>query len=134
MVLRASSRQSSKLPSTWMIRAPWMTAWANLPIAILPCGINTAHVIPALAAYAAAEAEVFPVEAHSTARWPRASASVTAMVIPRSLNDPVGFRPSTFRCTVHPVSSERRAAGSNGVPPSRRVTGCQFSPIGRRSR
>ena len=35
-----------------------MTAWASLPIAILPCGISTAQVIPARAAYAAAEAEV----------------------------------------------------------------------------
>ncbi len=44
-----------------------MTAWASLPIAILPCGISTAQVISPRAAYAAAEAEVLPVEAHSTA-------------------------------------------------------------------
>ncbi len=79
------------------MRAPCMTAWASLPIAILPCGTSTAQPIFALAAYAAAEAEVLPVEAHSTACWPRASASVTAIVIPRSLNDPVGLRPSTLR-------------------------------------
>ena len=80
-----------------MILAPCITAWASLPIAILPCGISTAHVIFAFAAYAAAEAEVLPVEAHSTACWPRARASVIAIVMPRSLNDPVGFRPSTLR-------------------------------------
>ncbi len=49
-VLRASSRQSSKLPSTCTIRAPCATAWASLPSAILPCGTSTAHVIPARAA------------------------------------------------------------------------------------
>lgn len=79
--LRASSRQSSKLPSTWMILAPCMTAWASLPIAILPCGISTAHVMPARAAYAAAEADVLPVDAHSTACLPLAADSVTATVI-----------------------------------------------------
>lgn len=49
-ILRANSRQSSKLPSIWMILAPCMTACASLPIAILPCGINTAQVMPARAA------------------------------------------------------------------------------------
>jgi hypothetical protein len=49
-VLRASSRQSSKLPSTCRIRAPYMTAWASLPAAILPRGTRTAQVSPARAA------------------------------------------------------------------------------------
>ena len=96
-ILRASSRQSSKLPSIWMILAPCITACASLPIAILPCGISTAQVMPARAAYAAADADVLPVDAHSTACWPRAIASVTAIVMPRSLKEPVGFRPSTLR-------------------------------------
>ena len=48
--LRANSRQSSKLPSIWMIFAPCMTAWASLPIAILPWGTSTAQVMPARAA------------------------------------------------------------------------------------
>ena len=133
-ILRASSRQSSKLPSIWMILAPCMTACASLPIAILPCGISTAQVMPARAAYAAADAEVFPVDAHSTACWPRATASVTAIVMPRSLKEPVGFRPSTLRCTLQPVCSESRGAAISGVPPSSRVTGVQSSPTGNRSR
>ena len=54
---------------------------------------------------------MLPVEAHSTAFCPRATASVTAMVMPRSLNEPVGLRPSTFRCTVQPVFSDSRGAG-----------------------
>ncbi len=32
-----------------------------------------------------------------TALAPRAAATVIAVVMPRSLNDPVGFCPSTFR-------------------------------------
>ena len=88
-----------------------MTACASLPIAILPCGISTAQVMPARAAYAAAEADVLPVDAHSTAFWPRATASVTAIVMPRSLNEPVGLSPSTLRCTVQPVYSDNRGAG-----------------------
>ena len=66
--------------------------------------------MPARAAYAAADAEVFPVEAHNTACFPCATASVTAMVIPRSLNEPVGLCPSTFKCTVQPVIWESRGA------------------------
>ena len=48
-------------------------------------------------AFDPADAEVFPVDAHRTACRPWATASVTAMIIPRSLNDPVGLRPSTLR-------------------------------------
>ena len=117
-----------------MIFAPCMTACASLPIAILPCGMSTAQVMPARAAYAAADAEVFPVEAHITAFCPRATASVTAMVMPRSLNDPVGLTPSTLRYTVHRVCSDRRWAKTSGVPPSSSVTGVQSAAIGSRSR
>src|SRR6202012_112609 len=79
-------------------------------------------------------AEVFPVDAHNTARWPRANASVTAIVMPRSLKEPVGLRPSTLRWTVQPVLSEIWVAAISGVPPSSRVTGVQSSPTGNRSR
>jgi hypothetical protein len=51
-----------------------------------------------------------------------ARAYVTATVMPRSLNDPVGLAPSTFRYTVQPVRSDRAGAGTSGVPPSPRVT------------
>src|SRR6516164_6979448 len=51
--LRASSRQSSKLPSTCSSLAPCTRAWASLPRAILPRGTSTAQVSPARAAYAA---------------------------------------------------------------------------------
>jgi len=46
---------------------------------------------------AAAAAEVFPVEAQTTRRAPDSAALLTATVIPRSLNDPVGFDPSCLR-------------------------------------
>src|SRR5450759_1006475 len=46
--LRARVRQSSKLPSTCSNVAPWATAWLSLPIAILPSGTRTPHVMPAL--------------------------------------------------------------------------------------
>src|SRR6201993_5488468 len=117
-----------------MILAPCITACASLPIAILPCGISTAQVMPARAAYAAADAEVFPVDAHNTARWPRASASVTAIVMPRSLKEPVGLRPPPLRWTVQPVFSESLVAAISGVPPSSSVMGVQSSPTGNRSR
>ncbi len=52
---------------------------------------------PARAAYAAAEADVLPVDAQITTLASRSTAVEIAMVIPRSLNDPVGLSPSTFR-------------------------------------
>src|SRR5215472_17108720 len=122
--LRASSRQSSKLPSTWSSFAPWTRAWASLPRAILPRGTSTAQVSPALAAYAAALALVFPVEAQMTAFAPRAAAMLTATVMPRSLNEPVGLTPSTLRYTTQPVISDSTGAGISGVDPSpREITG-----------
>jgi hypothetical protein len=96
--------------------------------------MSTAQVMPARAAYAAAEAEVLPVDAHNTACCPRASDSVTATVMPRSLNEPVGLRPSTFKCTVQPVRSDNRLAWISGVPPSSSVIGFQESSTGNRSR
>ncbi len=61
---------SSKLPNIWMITAPCIIAWASLPWAILPSGIKTKALMPARPAYAAAEAEVFPVEAQMIALEP----------------------------------------------------------------
>src|ERR1035437_1292193 len=52
--------------------------------------------MPARAEYAAAEADVFPVEAHIVAFMPFSQAFDMAIVMPLSLNDPVGFNPSYF--------------------------------------
>ena len=38
-------------------------------------------------------AEVFPVEAHATHLNPRSRATLSAAVMPVSLNEPVGFMP-----------------------------------------
>ena len=40
---------------------------------------------------------MLPVEAQTTALAPAATAAVMAMVMPRSLKEPVGFMPSTLR-------------------------------------
>ena len=78
---------------------------------------------------------LLPVAAQMTAFAPPAAASVIATVMPRSLNDPVGFAPSILRWTSQPVSDDRCGAGSSGVPPSRRVTTSQPSfTSGMRSR
>ena len=60
----------------------------------MPSGITTNALIPALAAYAAAAADVFPVDAQIIALEPLSKAFVTAIVIPRSLKEPVGLSPS----------------------------------------
>ena len=52
--------------------------------------------MPARPQYAAADADVLPVDAHTAAVAPSSSAFDTATVIPGP-NDPVGLAPSYFR-------------------------------------
>src|SRR5579884_4005246 len=93
---------SSNDPSMGMTRAPWARACTSFPSATPPAGTTTKHGRPARAAYAAADADVFPVLAHTTARLPSSSAFVIASVMPRSLNEPVGLAPSHLRKTSTP--------------------------------
>ena len=51
---------------------------------------------------------MLPVEAQITASAPSRTAAETAQVIPRSLNEPVGFAPSTFSHTSAPTRSDSR--------------------------
>src|SRR5262245_55856932 len=69
-----------------------------------------------------------------TAVAPRATAMLTATVMPRSLNDPVGLAPSTFRYTSHPVRADTTGAGSRGVAPSPSVITGAPAAAGSRSR
>ncbi len=57
-----------------------------------------------------------------------------AMVIPRSLNDPVGLAPSNFSHTSASTSADSTEEWIRGVPPSRSVTTGVVSLMGRRSR
>src|SRR5215218_3581508 len=94
------------------------------------------HSMLARAAYAAAAAEVFPVEAQITAFDPSSAAFDTAIVIPRSLKEPVGFSPSYLRYTSHPRPTRALSLGEwiSGVDPSfSEMTGVA-SVTGRKSR
>ena len=77
---------------------------------------------------------MFPVDAQITACAPSRNAAETAQVIPRSLNEPVGFAPSSFSQTSVPARSETRGAGTSGVEPSLNDTTGSSGPNGRRSR
>src|SRR6187431_2472751 len=89
--------------------------------------------MPACAAYAAADAEVLPVEAQMIAFAPCSMARDTATVMPRSLKDPVGFMPSNLTQTSVPVRRDSAGAGSNGVPPSPSVMTVEVSVTPSRS-
>ena len=69
-----------------------------------------------------------------TASAPSRSAADTAHVIPRSLNEPVGFAPSNFSHTSAPTRSDSRVAGISGVEPSSSDTTGSPSANGSRSR
>ena len=58
---------------------------------------STGNTSASAAAYAAADALVLPVDAQMIAFAPSSTARLTATVMPRSLNEPVGFAPSTLR-------------------------------------
>jgi hypothetical protein len=131
---RTSASAWSKLPRSAITRAPCISAWASLPVAILPSGTITAPRRPARAAYAAALAAVLPVDAQITAWAPSRTAALTAQVMPRSLNDPVGLAPSIFSHTSQPASSDTNGAATSGVEPSPSVTTGSPSSNGRRSR
>src|SRR5437660_9833825 len=118
----ASRSASSKFPASGTTCAPWATAWLSLPSATLPPGTTTTEGRRARAAYAAADADVLPVDAHTTALAPSSTALEIATVMPRSLKDPVGFAPSNFRNTLAPTRSLNFGAGSTGVLPSNNVT------------
>ena len=108
----------SNVPRTWTSRAPTARACASLPSATAPCGSRISADRPARAAYAAADAAVFPVDAQITPVAPAATARDTATVIPRSLNEPVGFMLSSFSHRSTPSSSESTSACMSGVDPS----------------
>src|SRR3954464_7146294 len=69
-----------------------------------------------------------------TARAPERAATEIAVVIPRSLKEPVGLSPSYLMWTSAPTTSERWAAGISGVPPSPSVTTGAPARDGSRSR
>src|SRR4051794_38934196 len=96
--------------------------------------MTTPQVRPARAEYAAADAEVLPVDAQTTTLAPVSTALVMAIVMPRSLKEPVGFAPSTFSQMSRSSSAESRSARTSGVPPSSSVMTGVESVTGRCSR
>src|SRR4029077_19958219 len=109
-----------------------MSACDSLFIAISPDGTTTIARTPARAAYAAIDADVLPVDAHTRARLPASSALATATTMPRSLKDPVGFRPSYLKNSrLRPRARPMLRLGTRGVEPSCRSTSGVDGPIGR---
>ena len=85
-----------------------------------------------LAAYAAADAEVFPVDAHIIALEPSSKALATAITIPLSLKEPVGFNPSYLKYnSIPPSFSPIFSAFIKGVFPSFKLISGVLSVIGK---
>src|ERR1035437_9262696 len=103
--------------------APYSNACASLPNEILPYGMKITGCSPAALAYAAMDAEVFPVETQATRVAPSCTACDGPQVIPLSLNDPVGLKPWCLNPSAsRPPYSAARRPGSSGVQPSLNVT------------
>src|SRR5262249_9447337 len=127
---------SSKLPRICSTIEPCIIACESLPSAILRPGRRTKQALPPGAAWAAAEAEVLPVEAQMIARAPSSPPRVTAIVMPRPLNEPVGFRPSNLARTRTRLRTSRGRFSSSmsGVAPSLSEIARVSAATGRRSR
>ena len=131
-ISRTRTRAESKFPCSTTMRAPCATACASLPSATLPSGTMTLQAIPAAAQYAAALAEVFPVEAQTAFFAPLSIAFARATTMPRSLNEPVGFIPSNLsHSSLQPTSRARVGACTSGVSPSPSVRAGVFAVSGR---
>ena len=72
-----------------------------------------------------------PVDAHIIAFEPSSTAFATAITIPLSLNEPVGFNPSYLKYKSSPNSLERFVLFISGVSPSNSVISGVFSVTGK---
>src|SRR5579864_8690754 len=113
---------TSKPPLTLTTVAPCTLAWTSLPDAIRPCGTTTTVRRPKRPPYAAADALVLPVDAQMIASLPAWMAAATATAMPRSLNEPVGFNPSSLKCSeARPRDGPIVSDSTHGVSPSPRL-------------
>ena len=115
---------------------PAASAWSSLPSAIWPRGNTTMTSSPAAAPYAAADAEVLPVDAQTMARAPaldRLGDGHDHAAVLEAIRSGSGPRPSG---TGSAVRSTAPAAlpGSSGVAPSPRQRDGVASVIGRNRR
>src|SRR5450755_1333450 len=106
-----------------MVLAPYSSACASLPNEILPYGMKITGCSPAALAYAAMDADVFPVETQATRVAPSCTACEAPQVIPLSLNEPVGLKPWCLNTSAsRPPYSAAWGPGNSGVQPSLNVT------------
>jgi len=117
----------------WIIFAPSITAWASLPIAILPAGwYRTAQAragrIAAADATCCRGGRRAPPSGRGT--WHRSS----PWSCRGPLNEPVGFQTFDLGYTSHPVERGQVRRGHQRVPPSSSVTGSQSAAPASRSR
>src|SRR5216683_4999352 len=129
--------QSEIKPFSLTTLAP--NAWHSITLATgVSAGITITAGSPAAAAYAASAPPALPAVGAANAFAPSCLARDTAAVIPRALNDPVGFSPSSLMyrrrnstCPKRPPCPEgmdapSRSACTRGVMPSPRATGGSF--------
>src|SRR5687768_14320780 len=82
-------------------------------------GTKMTAVRPTAAAAPASDEAALPVDAQATTRARAAMARVTPTALARSLNDAVGFRPSSLtRSDPTPAHAARRGALVTGVQPT----------------
>ena len=108
----------SNVPRTWTSRAPTARACASLPSATAPCGQQDLRRQAGARRVRRRRRGRVPGRRADHPVAPAATARDTATVIPRSLNDPVGFMLSSFSQRSTPSSSESTSACMSGVEPS----------------
>ena len=85
-------------------------------------GTKMCDLIPARAAYADTDAPAFPDESSTNYETPYSRATESIVAVPRSLNDPVGFKNSSLAYSFRSGNLPPMVASSvSGVLPSPRV-------------
>src|SRR5690606_11123952 len=101
-------------------------------VAGVVAGAYTRTATLARAPYAEAAMPALPAVGSTNDFAPAATALVTAALIPRDLNEPVGLDDSSFTSNpASPVSSPSLPASRRGVPPSPSVIGSSPGSSGR---
>src|ERR1051326_5067634 len=120
--------QPSKSVSSASTSEPLASGCTHCAVETNPRGSNTTERMPATAQYAASEADVSPVEAHTTALIGVPCAiicltTLTSTVMPRSLKLPVWLLPhNLIQRSLSPSDCPYRLAQNRFVPPSSSLT------------
>mmetsp|Transcript_22495 Transcript_22495/g.70486 ORF Transcript_22495/g.70486 Transcript_22495/m.70486 type:complete len:272 (+) Transcript_22495:234-1049(+) len=111
----AAAFASSQTPPSTRTSAPYSLSSLAFTEAGVVVGSTTVHAIPNARAACAVARPALPPDELTTPSAPASTSSLTAAPMPRSLNEPDGWKQSILRKTSAPSLAESGAERTNGV-------------------